>query len=219
MKRAISLLMALSAIAVMVAGSACSTTQLTEILSPGFVVSDLVVSPTTAEIGQTVTVTATVTNEGEAEGVFYAPLLVDGAAIGVETVTLAAGETDTVEYSTVMTFGGSYEFVLGDQTATIEVIPSTMQNILKMVPDDWNAFVYFGAKTIRSDVVTTADQDGLADLWAIADSYLEYFAEQIDLNTAAYPTGDLPFTMAQLDYMAFGIGGLETLTKKGHCPT
>jgi len=157
-----------------------------------------------------VTVTATVENEGEAEGVFYAPLLVDGQAVGVETVTLAAGASDTVTYSYVATFGGSYEVVIGDQTADLEVIPSTMQNILKMVPADWNAFLYFGAETMRSDTAASPDK-GLADFWAVGNSYLQFFADQIELDTDAYPEGDLPFTLAQLDYIAFGIGGLETL--------
>jgi hypothetical protein len=210
MKRVITLLMVLSAIAVMVAGSAC--TSVTELLSPGFVVSNLNVSPNPAEIGQTITVTATVANEGEAQGVFYAPLIVDGAAVGVETVTLDAGDSTTVEYSYVATFGGSYDFVLGDQTVTVEVIASTMQNILKMVPLDWNAFLYFGAGTMRADTATAPDK-GLADLWEIGDSYLEYFADLIELDTGVYGTddGQLPFTIEQLDYLAFAVGGLEEM--------
>ncbi len=208
MRRIITLLMALCAIAVMVAGSAC--TSITELLSPGFVVSDLSVTPNPAEIGQTITVTATVTNTGDAAGVFYAPLLVDGQAVGVETVTLEAGAEQALEYSYVATFGGSYDFVLGTETVTVEVIASTMQNILKMVPADWNAFLYFGAGTMRADTATAPDK-GMADLWAIAEDYLDYFAELVELDTAAYPTGDLPFTPAQADYIAFGIGGLETI--------
>ena len=207
MKRLFGMLAVFAAVLSMLLGSACA--DLAQILSHGIVVTDLTISPNPAEVGQTVTVTATVTNEGDEEGVFYTPLLIEGEAADVETVTLAAGASETVTFSAVMNFGGTYDIAIGDQEVTLTVTASEMQNILKMVPADWNAFLYFGAKTMRSDTATVPDK-GLADLWAIADNYLEFFADQIELNTLAYPDGDLPFTLEQLDYLAFGIGGLET---------
>jgi hypothetical protein len=146
----IAKLISVSVVAMLI-GVACAPGFTTETFLPGLSFSELTVSPNPAEIGQTVTVSVNVTNEGNA-GTYPAPLIVDGQAVGVEMLELDAGASETVTYNYVATFGGSYEIALGDQTATLEITASTMQNILKMVPADWNAFLYFGAKTMRSDV-------------------------------------------------------------------
>ncbi|WP_340098266.1 DUF7282 domain-containing protein [Salinibaculum salinum] len=64
-----------------------------------FQVSNLDPTEATATAGDTVDVSATVSNEGNAEGTQTVELQVDGTSVDSEEVTLGAGENATVEFS------------------------------------------------------------------------------------------------------------------------
>ena len=65
-----------------------------------FVVSGLVVNPFEVEAGETVMVSATITNVGEESGSHTVDLKLDGEFVGSESVTLDGGDSVTVSFIT-----------------------------------------------------------------------------------------------------------------------
>ncbi len=65
----------------------------------GLEVTDLTVSPDSIKVGDIITITATVQNKGDKESTGNVTLKIDGKVIGTKEVTLAAGASDTVEFT------------------------------------------------------------------------------------------------------------------------
>jgi hypothetical protein len=86
-----------------------------------FVLSNLAVSPTTVETGETVTVSVTVTNVGEEAGSHTAELLVDGSKVDEETVTLVGGASETIEFTGVSGDEGTHTVSVGDLSGSFTV--------------------------------------------------------------------------------------------------
>jgi len=86
-----------------------------------FVLSNLVVSPTTVETGETVTVSVTVANVGEESGSYTAELLVDGSKVDDDTVTLVGGASETVEFTGVSGDEGAHTVSVGDLSGSFTV--------------------------------------------------------------------------------------------------
>jgi hypothetical protein len=86
-----------------------------------FELSNLVVSPTTVEIGEPVSVSVTVTNVGEEAGSYTAELLIDGSKVDEDMVTLVGGASETVEFTGVSGEEGSHTVSVGDLTGSFTV--------------------------------------------------------------------------------------------------
>ncbi len=86
-----------------------------------FVLSNLVVSPTSIETGETVTVSVSVANVGEESGSYTAELLVDGSKVDEETVTLVGGASETVEFTGVSGDEGTHTVAVGDLSGSFTV--------------------------------------------------------------------------------------------------
>jgi len=88
--------------------------------APTFEVSNLQ-SPSTATVGDAVTVSGDITNSGDADGTTTATLSVDGSTAGTSEVTLSAGSSSTVsfEYDTTGLDAGSHTLTVsaGDDSA------------------------------------------------------------------------------------------------------
>lgn len=85
--------------------------------TPGISVSNFEVDPDSGTAPLEVTITATVTNDGEeAQDV---SVLVDGSAI--ETVTVNAGDSEDIDVDHTFEEAGDYEVQIGDQTTTVSV--------------------------------------------------------------------------------------------------
>ncbi|MCW4027678.1 MAG: hypothetical protein NWE76_09380 [Candidatus Bathyarchaeota archaeon] len=93
---------------------------------PAFTVSGLVVSPTEVEVGEEVTISATVTNTGEGEGSYTVVLKINEVAEDDETVLLAGGASTTVEFQVTKEDAGTYSVEVGglDSTFTVKEAPS-----------------------------------------------------------------------------------------------
>lgn len=76
--------------------------------------ADLVVEPSTVAAGESVTATATVTNDGDAAADVAVPLLVDGAVVANRSVTLAAGASTTVSFAPSLDAPGTRSVAVGD---------------------------------------------------------------------------------------------------------
>jgi len=84
-------------------------------------VTNLGVSRTKAEIGETITVSATATNIGDESGVFSLDLFVNNEKRESRTVQLASGETTTEEFEVIEEAEGTYVVKVGDLTKSFEI--------------------------------------------------------------------------------------------------
>lgn len=75
----------------------------------------------TVEAGDSVDITATITNDGERTVTTEIPFLVDGETIDEQEVTLEPGETTTLTTTTTFDEAGTYTVEAGDQTAAVTV--------------------------------------------------------------------------------------------------
>jgi len=91
-----------------------------------FTVSDLEAGPTEVEVGEEVTISATVTNTGEGEGFYNVVLKINGVAEDDETVLLAGGASTIVEFRVVKESAGMYSVEVDglDSTFTVKEAPS-----------------------------------------------------------------------------------------------
>jgi hypothetical protein len=84
-------------------------------------VTDLGVSRTVAEVGETIIVSATATNIGDESGSFSLDLFVNNEKRETRTVQLAAGETTTEEFEVSEEAEGTYVVKVGDLTKSFEI--------------------------------------------------------------------------------------------------
>ena len=88
---------------------------------PAFTVSDLIVSPTEVEVGEEVTISATVTNTGEGDGSYTVVLKINELAEDDQTVLLAGGASTTVEFKVVKEVAGTYSVEVDGLDSTFTV--------------------------------------------------------------------------------------------------
>lgn len=92
--------------------------------SAEFEVTSLDVTPQLiTQRGETATITAEVRNIGGAEGTYAAVLTVNGANIETKQVALAAGASQTINFSLVEDTIGTYEIGIGGMSTTLTVQP------------------------------------------------------------------------------------------------
>jgi len=84
-------------------------------------VTDLGVSRTVAEVGETIIVSATATNIGDESGSFSLDLFVNNEKRESRTIQLAAGETTTEEFEVIEEAEGTYVVKVGDLTKSFEI--------------------------------------------------------------------------------------------------
>ena len=83
-----------------------------------FTLSSVIVSPSTATVNDTVTISATVTNVGEVTGGCDVRLTINGYSDS-KWIDLANGGNTTISFSYVATTEGNYTIVLSTPDATI----------------------------------------------------------------------------------------------------
>ncbi|MFB6133442.1 MAG: CARDB domain-containing protein [Halanaeroarchaeum sp.] len=88
--------------------------------------------------GETLTVRATVTNVGGAEGAFQIPLSVDGSTVDVATGTLAPGASSTVELSTTVSSPGTRTLVLDGVRTDLRVMEPASPRVTSLAVTDEN---------------------------------------------------------------------------------
>jgi len=81
---------------------------LANVPSPAFTVDNLTVSPTRANVGQTVTITVIVRNSGDASGSYSATLKVNATTVDTKEVTLPSGTSQTIVFTTTEDAAGTY---------------------------------------------------------------------------------------------------------------
>ncbi|MBI2836272.1 MAG: hypothetical protein HYX85_01075 [Chloroflexi bacterium] len=86
-----------------------------------FRISELTITPGEVSSGSSVTVSVTVSNDGEMAGSHDVILKIDGNQEGKETVTLDGGSNKKVAFTVTKSSAGSYSVSVGDQTAAFTV--------------------------------------------------------------------------------------------------
>ena len=89
-----------------------------------FVTSEVTRSPASVQVGETATVTATVSNRGSVAGETTVSLTRNGSAVRTRTVALEAGETTTVRFDVRPTAPGPYAFAVDGVAAGTVVVDS-----------------------------------------------------------------------------------------------
>lgn len=87
-----------------------------------FSVTDLKVAPVTVKPGETVTITATVTNSGGSAGTYRAVLEINGTAEAEKEIALDAGKTTAISFTITRDKAGGYQVSIADRSASFEVV-------------------------------------------------------------------------------------------------
>jgi len=84
---------------------------------PDMSVTSASLERSSVSVGETVEVTAEVTNDGNGQGTYTAELIVDGEVVDTKAVTVGAGETTTVTFSYEASETGNRSIAIGDTSA------------------------------------------------------------------------------------------------------
>ncbi|MFC7172195.1 PGF-pre-PGF domain-containing protein, partial [Halobium salinum] len=84
---------------------------------PDMSISNVQLSGDSVSAGDSVDVTATVSNDGSGQGTYTATLTVDGNTVETKDVTVGAGESKEVSFSYTPTDAGEHEVSIGDESA------------------------------------------------------------------------------------------------------
>ena len=95
-------------------GVNAGTLDVTEPSSAEFDVAELTLSETEAVVGETVDVTAEVTNSGDADGAYSAELVIDGTVVDSQSIDVDANGTATVTFTRSFDAEGDYAIRVGD---------------------------------------------------------------------------------------------------------
>ena len=82
--------------------------------TPSFSIVSTSIDRTDLVVGESVSVEAVVTNDGDAAGSFTARLTIDGAVVATQQVYLAPGESETVTFTRTFAQPGSYRVDIAD---------------------------------------------------------------------------------------------------------
>ncbi|OYR48470.1 APHP domain-containing protein [Halorubrum sp. Ea1] len=111
-------------------GEFAGALTVTEPASAEFEVTGLTLSDSVISVGDTVTVTADITNTGDAEGTYTADLAVDGTVEESNSVDVDAGSTETVSFIPSLETAGDYTISVGDgPTRDLTVVEPAPANI------------------------------------------------------------------------------------------
>jgi len=102
-----------------------------------FEVISLVIKPTEAVAGETVTITAVVKNIGGSEGTYAVMLSVDGVtAEAKETTLVTPGSSAVVTFSLTKNTPGTYEISIGELSSTLVVKEELVAKVVELRYDD-----------------------------------------------------------------------------------
>jgi hypothetical protein len=104
-----------------------------------FEVTSLDITPSEATTGETVSITAEVSNIGGSEGTYTAVLSVDGATAETKEVMLAPSASETVTFSLVKDTPGTYQVGIGELTSTLIVQEKLVVKEVELKYDDGTA--------------------------------------------------------------------------------
>jgi hypothetical protein len=88
-----------------------------------FTITDLTINPLEADIGESVTISANVTNIGEIEGSYMLNLTINDVLKENQTILLESGESKIAEFTDNETAEGNYTVKIDNQTGSFKIKP------------------------------------------------------------------------------------------------
>ncbi len=144
--------------------------------------SNLSVSPTTVEAGETVTVNATYRNDGDGWGTETARLTVDGTVVDRRTIALSSGEEETVSFERRMEWPGTYEVGIEGVDTESVTVEGPQVEVSSAAVDD--ATITAGeTATVRATVGNPSDRSLERTLELSVDGIV------VDTRTVSIPAG------------------------------
>ena len=104
--------------------------------SAQFEIAPLDIKPAEVTVGETVNISAKVTNIGGTGGAYSAALSVDGKKIDTKYINVDPGSSQTVTFSLSKDVAGSYEIGIGGRSATLTVHSQRVATPLELKYDD-----------------------------------------------------------------------------------
>jgi len=98
--------------------------------------SNLVITPTVAEVGQPVTATVGISNTGEIKGIYPAILKVAGVEIENKDIDVPSGVTETASFTFTRNTPGCYEIEVAGLTGLLIVV-ETDGTIIELLETNW----------------------------------------------------------------------------------
>ena len=89
--------------------------------APAFATSDLSITPAEVDIGKEVTISVLVANTGDGAGSYEVTLEIDNVVVTTKAVTLAAGASEGVTFTTAKSAAGNYAVSVGGLSGTFTV--------------------------------------------------------------------------------------------------
>jgi hypothetical protein len=86
-----------------------------------FTISDLSISPTEVEVGETITIGVLVANTGDGAGTYEATLKIDDAVVAIKEVTLAGGASEEITFITSKDVAGTYGMAINGLSGIVLV--------------------------------------------------------------------------------------------------
>ncbi len=149
-----------------------------------FTLGDILVTPASIGIGQTVTIWATAANDGDLTGTYHVALDVDGVTVAVQYVPLAGGQERGLVFTASADVVGEHTVTLGSLSGTFTVTAdqpspapaSFTTSVLQLTP----AKIISGGSTSVSVVVTnTGDVEGATQVVLRVDDTIEATAQVV----------------------------------------
>jgi hypothetical protein len=100
-----------------------------------FSIGKLIISPAEAELGDIITISATISNTGEYDGIYHARLKINGVVMVTKEVSVNAGDSEVVSFDTSQDKEGVYTVEIGEASGTFTVKAS--QSVSPRVINWW----------------------------------------------------------------------------------
>lgn len=173
-------------------GGLSGTLRVRELKPAEFKVGDLSM-PKEVPCGQAATITARVTNTGEVAGDFTASLVVNGAEVSTQTVTVAPGATETVIFTFTGKIPGTCTVQLAGLTGTLKVLkPAEFEVVsLDIAP---NPVVVGDGATITVTIENLGETGGTYTASLLVDGLVE---QTRDVTLAGGATGSITFLVSR----------------------
>ncbi|MGM0387210.1 MAG: CARDB domain-containing protein [Natrinema limicola] len=139
------------------AGGSGGASDSSSSLSPAIERSDVTVSPSTVDAGETVTVTATYRNVGDASGQTTAQVTVDGIVVDQRTIVLEPGEERTVTFERTMDWPGTHEVGVSGAGSQSVIVGGPPIDVVTASVDD-TTVTTGDSTTVRATVTNPTDR-------------------------------------------------------------
>ncbi len=132
-----------------------------------FTTNNLVINPTVAEAGQTVTASAEISNTGEIDGSYPVTLKVAGAHIEDKDLTVSPGVTETVSFTFTRDTPGYYEIEVAGLTGFLIVVEPG-GTIVELLKNSWPELFQELQLLPELEEIDTEDNKAIEDIAYLA---------------------------------------------------